>query len=131
MHAYQLAVVVDDHDQGIDQIVRGADLLTSTPRQILLQSALGLQRPDYAHIPVILDPAGRKLSKSQSAAPLDPRDPLPSLRRVWSLLGQTSLPEDLAPREVWDWALPRWNISKVPSKTAIAFGANMVMQHAC
>lgn len=116
-HAYQLAVVVDDAWQGIDQILRGADLLLSTPRQLQLQRALGCSQPSYAHVPLVLDPMGRKLSKSLASAPVDGHDPLPALRLVWSLLGQTPLPSDLAPREVWDWAIPRWEIAKVPTRS--------------
>lgn len=86
--AYQLAVVVDDADQGITDVVRGADLLESTPRQILLQRALGLHTPSHAHLPVVLDARGRKLSKSDAARPVDPRDPVPSLVRAWEVLGQ-------------------------------------------
>ena len=86
--AYQLAVVVDDALQGINQVVRGADLLDSTPRQILLQRRLGLPQPDYAHLPLLLDAKGRKLSKSLRSLPVDPADPLPALRAAWSALGQ-------------------------------------------
>ena len=86
--AYQLAVVVDDADQGVTDVVRGADLLDSTPRQILLQRALGLATPRYAHLPLLLDAHGRKLSKSEAAHPLNPADPLPALRAAWAALGQ-------------------------------------------
>ena len=88
--AYQLAVVVDDAAQGITDIVRGADLLDSTPRQILLQRALGLPTPCYAHLPLLVDEDGRKLSKSLAAAPVDADDPLPALRIAWRALGQAS-----------------------------------------
>lgn len=86
--AYQLAVVVDDADQGITDVVRGADLLDSTPRQILLQTALGLPTPRYAHLPLVLGPDGRKLSKSDAAQPVDRERPLAGLRAAWLRLGQ-------------------------------------------
>lgn len=86
--AYQLAVVVDDAAQGITDVVRGADLLDSTPRQILLQRVLGLPIPRYLHLPLLLDEAGHKLSKSDHALPVDANDPLPALRTAWRLLGQ-------------------------------------------
>lgn len=86
--AYQLAVVVDDAAQGITDVVRGADLLDSTPRQILLQRALGLPTPRYAHLSLVRDADGRKLSKSLAALPVDATDPLPVLRTVWQALGQ-------------------------------------------
>ena len=77
--AYQLAVVVDDGAQGVTDVVRGADLLDSTPRQRLLQAALGLPQPRTLHVPLVVDASGRKLAKSNGAAPLDPTHPLPAL----------------------------------------------------
>ena len=88
--AYQLAVVVDDAAQDVDQVVRGADLLDSTPRQILLQLRLGLPTPTYAHLPLALGADGRKLSKHEAALPVDARDPLPALRAALRFLGQAA-----------------------------------------
>ncbi|RZA21853.1 MAG: tRNA glutamyl-Q(34) synthetase GluQRS [Lysobacteraceae bacterium] len=89
--AYQLAVVVDDADQVITDVVRGSDLLDSTPRQILLQRALGLPTPRYAHLPLLLGKDGSKLSKSDAALPVDSKDPLSTLRMLWHCLGQAPL----------------------------------------
>ena len=85
-YAYQLACVVDDADQGITEVVRGNDLLDSTARQIWLQRCLDLITPAYLHLPLALDGEGRKLSKSDGALPVDPKDPLPALRRALAFL---------------------------------------------
>ena len=91
--AYQLAVVVDDAAQEITDIVRGADLVDSTPRQILLQELLGLPRLRYAHLPLALDAEGRKLSKHERAIAVEPDDPLPALRAALAFLGQAPTSE--------------------------------------
>jgi glutamyl-Q tRNA(Asp) synthetase len=85
--SYQLACVVDDADQGITQVVRGADLLDSTARQIHLQGLLALPTPGYLHLPLVLDADGRKLSKSAASLPVDPTDPMPALRHAVRRLG--------------------------------------------
>ena len=90
--AYQLAAVVDDAAQGITDVVRGADLLDSTPRQILLQQLLGLPVPRHAHLPLLLGEDGRKLSKSDAALPVDAADPVRTLHGLWRCLGQDPLP---------------------------------------
>lgn len=86
--AYQLAVVVDDMDQGVTDVVRGADLLDSTARQIHLQRLLGYRTPRYAHVPVALNAAGEKLSKQTGVRPLDLADPKAELARARRFLGQ-------------------------------------------
>ncbi len=114
--AYQLAVVVDDALQGVTHVVRGADLLTSTPRQVLLQRLLGYPPVSYLHVPIAINAAGEKLSKQTHAAPL-PDDPLPSLLAAWHFLGQP-LPESARPpgsvAEFWSWAIAAWNPRRLP-----------------
>jgi len=85
--AYQLAVVVDDAFQHVTHVVRGADLLDNTPRQIALQQALGLPTPRYLHVPLVLDACGRKLSKQTQAPAIDPRNALAELELAWQHLG--------------------------------------------
>jgi glutamyl-Q tRNA(Asp) synthetase len=120
IHTYQLAVVVDDAFQGVTAVVRGADLVLSTPRQIFLQRALGFTPPAYAHLPVAVDTQGRKLSKSDAAAPVDAGDPLPALLQAWRFLGQLPFPEAPANlREFQEQALRNWSIQRVPSARAL------------
>jgi glutamyl-Q tRNA(Asp) synthetase len=88
LFAYQLAVVVDDAAQGITDVVRGADLLDSTPRQILLQRLLGLPTPRYLHLPVATNARGEKLSKQTLALPVDHARPGAALARALRFLGQ-------------------------------------------
>jgi glutamyl-Q tRNA(Asp) synthetase len=114
--AYQLAVVVDDAEQGIDHVVRGADLIHSTARQICLQRLLGLPTPDYAHLPVAVDATGAKLSKQTRAAPVDARNPAPALFAAARFLGQNPPAElrRLAVADFWQWATANWKLDKVP-----------------
>ena len=123
--AYQLAVVVDDAAQGITDVVRGADLLDSTPRQILLQHRLGLPTPTYAHLPLVLDAGGRKLSKSLRACALDDADPLPALRAAWTQLGQAAVPAaDGAPPEKWlRAALEVFDPARIPATSRAVLAA--------
>lgn len=110
--AYQLAVVVDDAEQEITDVVRGADLLASTPRQIVLQRMLDYRTPCYRHLPVALDEMGCKLSKQTQAAPLEDNKPLPALVRAGAFLGL-----DLAPvgsvAEFWAQALEKWSAARL------------------
>jgi glutamyl-Q tRNA(Asp) synthetase len=92
--AYQLAVVVDDAAQAITDIVRGADLLDNTPRQIFLQRALGYATPRYMHVPLVTTAHGEKLSKQTGAAPIDSARPLAELERAWRHLGFARLGAD-------------------------------------
>jgi glutamyl-Q tRNA(Asp) synthetase len=94
--AYQLAIVVDDMDQGVTDVVRGADLLDSTARQVHLQRLLGARTPRYAHVPVALSASGEKLSKQTGARPLDLSDPKAELARARRFLGQQADGWDLA-----------------------------------
>ncbi|MCE7032809.1 tRNA glutamyl-Q(34) synthetase GluQRS [Lysobacter sp. GX 14042] len=114
--AYQLAVVVDDAAQGITGVVRGADLIDSTPRQILLQRALGLPTPTYAHLPLLLGRDGRKLSKSDADLPVDPADPLPALAVAWRHLGQRplELPRGTAPADFLHAAMAGFDPRRIP-----------------
>ena len=115
LFAYQLAVVVDDAEQGITDIVRGADLIDSTPRQIHLQGLLGLPAPRYAHLPVAVNGQGEKLSKQTLAAAVDAREPVPLLNRVLEFLGQARVDDcetqDLA--AFWPAAISGWRRERV------------------
>lgn len=121
LFAYQLAVTVDDHFQGITDIVRGADLLASTPRQIWLQHCLGFATPRYAHLPVATNAAGEKLSKQTLAPALDPAAAACELVRALEFLGQAP-PVELVRAslpEVWRWAWAHWRFDAIPRRAAI------------
>lgn len=120
--AYQLAVVVDDAAQGITDVARGADLLDSTPRQILLQQALGLPTPRHAHLPLLTGADGRKLSKSDAALPVDPDRPLPALRALWHCLGQVPM-EAGDVHEFLAAAIQSFRLELVPRTAATASAA--------
>lgn len=117
LFAYQLAVVVDDAKQGITHVVRGADLLNSTTRQIYLQQQLNLVTPYYAHVPLITDSIGNKLSKQNKAPAVSIRDPATTLLTALSLLGFSITDElnDANLIELWRWAISRWSVNNVPA----------------
>jgi glutamyl-Q tRNA(Asp) synthetase len=108
--AYQLAAVVDDASQAITDVVRGADLLDSTPRQIFLQRRLKLPALRYLHVPVAVDEAGEKLSKHTGAPPVDTARPLPELIRAAKFLGYGApMDRDFSsPADFWRWLIPAW-----------------------
>jgi len=113
--AYQLAVVVDDAAQGVTDVVRGADLLDSTARQMFLQRLLGVATPRYLHVPVATNASGEKLSKQTSATGASREDVPKALR----FLGM-QVPEGMAPPELLGWASAHWDLARVPRKRAIA-----------
>ncbi|MCB1600189.1 MAG: tRNA glutamyl-Q(34) synthetase GluQRS [Xanthomonadales bacterium] len=116
--AYQLAVVVDDAEQGITDVVRGSDLIDSTPRQIYLQQCLGLSTPRYAHVPVLIGANGQKLSKQNLAPALSPVDFAAHLPQIAGWLGQPAvagLPLDQALEQLRQ----RWRMASVPRRMTI------------
>jgi len=116
--AYQLAVVIDDAFQGITEVVRGADLLDSTARQIQLQKCLDLPTPIYAHHPVAADAQGRKLSKRVGSDPISALPTAMALHIVLNFLGQ-SCPAGQNLDESWNWAMANWNLDAIPRTMTI------------
>ncbi len=119
--AYHLAVVVDDEVQGVTEIVRGIDLMDSTPRQIWLQQLLGYRTPTYAHIPVITHADGDKLSKLTGAPGLSLHDVEKTLVEALGALQQEP-PADLAQstrEEIWSWAVKNWELGKISGHEAV------------
>ncbi|WP_285380247.1 tRNA glutamyl-Q(34) synthetase GluQRS [Pseudomonas sp. efr-133-R2A-59] len=116
LYAYQLAVVLDDAWQGITDIVRGADLLDSTPRQLYLQELLGLPQLRYLHLPLITQPDGNKLGKSYRSPPLTEDQATPLLLRALRALGQKPDHEldNASPREVLNWGIRHWDAALIP-----------------
>lgn len=113
LSAYQLAVVVDDAFQGISHVVRGADLLDSTARQIFLQHCLGFGTPAYAHIPLAMGGAGAKLSKRLVSDPVGRRPPAEALTLALRFLGHDP-PQGARLNELWEWAVEQWDLGRVP-----------------
>ena len=121
LFAYHLAVTVDDAEQNINEIVRGADLLDSTPRQIYLQKLLGLYTPTYLHLPVATNEDGSKVSKQSHAAAIDIKNPSKVIFEALRFLGQ------LPPAEAIDsdlesllaWAIKHWDIKAIPRQKEI------------
>jgi glutamyl-Q tRNA(Asp) synthetase len=124
--AYALAVVVDDAAQGITHVVRGADLLDSTARQIYLQRVLHLPTPAYAHVPVLMEANGAKLAKSRRSIALEPHNAARQLCAVLELFG-LSAPNQLRAagvREVWNWAQEHWQHARISRRLSLNVGAD-------
>lgn len=120
-YAYQLAVVVDDAEQGITDVVRGADLLDNTARQIVLQRCLGLPTPSYAHLPLVVHVDGGKLSKQTHAPALPLTGTSSLLVRALIMLGQ-DIPAEMTtelPATILRWAVAHWQLTKVPKHPVI------------
>lgn len=120
--AYQLAVVVDDAEQGITDVVRGADLLDSTPRQIYLQRQLGYRQPRYLHLPVVTNAAGQKLSKQTGAEPLRMSDTSALLWHTFAFLGLAPAPALRCGRlpELWAWGIGAWKSTNAAGLATIS-----------
>lgn len=121
LYAYQLAVVVDDFEQGVTHILRGADLLNSSPRQIYLQQLLRYPTPEYAHIPIANNANNEKLSKQTLAPAIDGSRASTVLNQALVFLGQDP-PKDLGkcnPTEILQWAKQHWDIKKIPHQRSI------------
>lgn len=122
LFAYQLAVVLDDGWQGVTDVVRGADLLDSTPRQLHLQQLLGLPQPRYLHVPLLIQPDGHKLGKRYRSPPLPADQAAPLLLRALRTLGQQP-PAALAgarPRELLAWGIAHWDAARIPRSRTLA-----------
>jgi glutamyl-Q tRNA(Asp) synthetase len=131
LFAYQLAVVVDDALQNITHIVRGADLLDSTPRQIYLQQLLEFTTPTYAHVPVAVNAQGEKLSKQTLAKAITPKSAPTLLFEALQFLGQS--PPDAIKNatlaEVWRWAIANWTLDDVPRNRALFKNRKLLKNH--
>jgi glutamyl-Q tRNA(Asp) synthetase len=122
LFAYLLAVVVDDAAQHITHVVRGADLLDNTPRQMLLQRLLGFGPPAYAHLPVLVEANGDKLAKARRSVPVAAQELMPTLMHVFRLL-ELEPPrelEDGSLSEAWRWAVHHWRIERIPRRLTLS-----------
>ena len=122
LKASQSVTEVDEAFQAVTQVVRGVDLLASTPRQIYLQQCLGLPQPDYAHLPLLVDRQGMKLGKQTGAGPLDDRHASDNLRRVLTALTLPPPPDlrGAPPATLLQWATAQWEASRLAGQMAIA-----------
>lgn len=126
--AYHLAVVVDDFEQGVTEVVRGLDLIDSTPRQMWLQELLNYSKPGYLHIPLATHPDGQKLSKLTGATPVSQENPKVTLLLVLKALGQQP-PNELVEAsiaDIWAWAIDHWQLETLVGKTQIVVDNNAI-----
>lgn len=130
--AYQLAAVIDDHEQNITEVLRGSDLLDSTPRQVYLQQLLGLPTPDYLHVPVLVDRRGAKLSKQTHAPPVNEKKTAEALFFLLERLGQLPPSElkEAAPSELLEWAVAHWDVSPLRRVRSIPLESGVAL-HDC
>lgn len=121
LYAYQLAVVVDDIQQGVNHVVRGADIIDSTPRQNFLYQALGYQPPEYYHLPLVVDEQGEKLSKRKFSTAIGGYNPGEWLIKALQHLEQPVLPEmnQSHPSEILALAVENWQLNKVPYQSKV------------
>jgi glutamyl-Q tRNA(Asp) synthetase len=122
--AYQFAVVIDDHLQGITEIVRGCDLLTASPKQIYLQQLLGYPTPRYLHVPVIIDQQGFKLSKQTLATAVDTHNPAQLIFDLLVLLKQQP-PMELLTASIEDvlaWGIAHWQAKPLRDQQTVTIG---------
>jgi len=115
--SYHLAVVIDDETMGVNQVVRGADLLDDTPRQLFLMQKLGIEPPIHAHLPVVAEASGVKLSKHTQATAILDRFAKQNVASALTLLGHEPPPEDIP--AMLQWATRRWSLSRVPGGRTI------------
>lgn len=121
LYAYNLAVVLDDIDQGVTDIVRGADLIMPTGRHIALYQQLGQPAPRYLHLPLAVNAEGHKLSKQNRAPAIDNQAPLPALRAAMTFLGLHAVAgtEVATSTQLLDLAVKRWSLAQIPRKTEV------------
>jgi glutamyl-Q tRNA(Asp) synthetase len=119
--AYHLVVVVDDADQEITDVVRGFDLLYSTPRQVYLQKKLNIQSPSYLHLPIAIDCDGKKISKATNAEAISFNNPKQTLFSALKFLGQNP-PKDILELDIeslLNWSISNWDVNTIPKQKEI------------
>lgn len=121
LYAYNLAVVIDDIQQNVTEVVRGADLIETTGKQLMLYQLLNVQPPCYVHLPLAVTEPGLKLSKQNHALPVDKLNPTPTLKKVLAFLGHP-VPEQIAQKnctEILQWAQQHWSLASIPKRQEI------------